>query len=116
MEYELAFLNALLTTVLLECFIVALLKKFFGGRLKLVSFSYVRLIGFVAIASILTLPYAWFVLPAFFKGLTYIIIAEVSVTLIEAAFYGFAMRIPWWSAIVLAVAANTFSYAVGVLF
>jgi len=116
MEYEIAFLKALLLTVSLECFMAVLLKKFFGRRLKLSSFSYVRLIGFVAIASTLTLPYAWFILPAFFSGLTYILIAEVSVTLIEAAFYGFTMRLPWWSAVIIAVAANAFSYLIGLTF
>ncbi|MBA4336874.1 hypothetical protein C0416_03850 [bacterium] len=117
MEYELAFLKALSLTIGLECFMAVLLKKFFGGRLKLSSVSYIRLIGFVAVASALTLPYAWFILPAFFSGLTYILIAEVSVTLVEAVFYGFALKLPYkipiWSAITLSVAANAFSYLVG---
>lgn len=116
MTYELAFIKALLITVLLECIMAALLKKFFGGRLKLSSVSYLRLCGFVAIASALTLPYAWFVLPAFIKsGIVYIIIAEVSVTVLEAAFYKFGIQLPLVSAVVLSVCANAFSYAVGVL-
>ena len=113
MIYELAFLQALLITVLLECFIAALLKKFFGRRLLLKD-SYPRFLIIVALASVLTLPYAWFVLPAFIKtGITYILVAEISVTIIEALFYWFSLRTSLKSALILSVTANFFSWFIG---
>jgi hypothetical protein len=114
MTYELAFLQALLITVLLECFIAVLLKKFFWRRLRINSVSYIRLLIFVALASALTLPYAWFILPAFVKsGITYILAAEIFVALVEGAFYWFTLKLRISSAIILSIAANAFSYIVG---
>ena len=113
MSYELAFLQALLITVLLECFIAALLKKFFGRRLLLKQ-TYTRLLLTVALASIITLPYAWFVLPAFVKsGIAYILLAEISVTIIEALFYWFTLKTSIKAAIILSVTANFFSWYIG---
>jgi hypothetical protein len=113
MSYELAFLQALLITVLLECFMAALLKKFFGRRLLLKD-NYPRFLIIVALASVLTLPYAWFVLPAFIKSsLTYILVAEISVTLVEALFYRFTLKTPLKTALILSIAANAFSWFIG---
>ncbi|MBN1494603.1 hypothetical protein JW911_02580 [Candidatus Peregrinibacteria bacterium] len=114
MLYELAFLKALALTIVLECLTAALLKKYFGGRLKINSVSYIQLLILVALASALTLPYAWFILPAFVKsGITYILAAEILVTLAEAAFYWFTLKLRISSAIILSVAANAFSWFIG---
>jgi len=113
MFYELAFLKALLVTILLECVIAACLKKFFGRRLLLKQ-KYPYFLAIVAIASALTLPYVWLVLPAFIKsGLTYIVVAETSVTIIEALFYKLALKTKLLSALILSITANAFSFFIG---
>lgn len=113
MEYEIAFLQALLLTITLEVIAAAALKLFFGRRLKTKE-KYPRFIAIVAMASILTLPYAWFVLPAFVKsGATYIIVSEITVTIVEAVFYKLCLRTSIKIAVILSVVANAFSYLIG---
>jgi len=113
MPYELAFLKALLITILLECIAAACLKKFFGQRLFLKQ-NYAYFLGIVAVASALTLPYVWFVLPAFINaGLTYIIVSEISVTIVEGLFYWFTLKTSFKTAIILSVTTNFFSWFIG---
>ncbi len=134
MSYELAFLQALSLTVILEIIAAAALKHFAGRRLALSGTGYARLLIMVALASALTLPYAWFILPAFVsKGLPYIITAEVSVTVIEALWYFFCLRpattpntgkstlqkqraASFTAAVALSAVSNAFSYVVGNVF
>ena len=130
-SYELAFLQALSLTVLLEIIAAAALKHFAGRRLALEGTSYPRFIIMVALASALTLPYAWFILPAFVsRGLPYILTAEISVTVIEALWYWFCLRpandpqtskstlqknraAAFTAAVILSAVSNAFSYLVG---
>ncbi len=131
MAYELAFFQALSLTVVLEIIAAAALKHFAGRRLALTPTSYPRLIIMVALASALTLPYAWFILPAFLsRGLPYILTAEISVTVIEALWYFFCLRpanapntsksslqkqraSAFTTAVTLSAVSNAFSYLVG---
>ena len=77
---------------------------------------YPRFLTIVALASILTLPYVWFVLPSFVPhGLPYILISEISVFIIESAWYKFALNIKLSSAIGLSLIANGVSYLIGTL-
>lgn len=114
MEYEIAFIQALALTVIIECLSAAALKKFFGRRLGIEKISYLSLMTFVALASALTLPYVWFLLPAFVKhGLPYILTAEISVTIIEAAFYRFTLKNSILAALILSAILNFTSYMIG---
>ncbi len=125
MLYEIAFLKALSLTILFECIAAAALKILFGRRLALGSqkanITYPRLLITTALASALTLPYAWFLLPAFIpSGPPYIITSELSVTIIEALWYMFIFRPQIKdsaslikAAIVLSITTNAFSYLIG---
>lgn len=131
MAYELGFLQALSFTVLLEIIAATALKHFAGRRLALSGTSYPRLIIMVALASALTLPYVWFILPAFVpRGLAYILTAEISVTVVEALWYFFCLRpantpntskstlqqqraAAFTTAVILSAVSNAFSYVVG---
>ncbi len=125
MLYEIAFFKALSLTILIECIVSAALKILFGRRLALcdknADITFPRLFLATALASALTLPYAWFLLPAFIpSGSTYIITAEISVTIIEALWYVFIFRPQIKNtasliraAIILSVTANAFSYLIG---
>ncbi len=113
MEYEIAFLQALALTVSLEVIAAAALKKFFGRRLALQE-KYPRLLATVALASLLTLPYVWFIFPAFIQnGMPYIVVSELFAFVAEAAWYAFALRINIKNAVILSLAANALSYLIG---
>jgi len=113
MEYEIAFLQALILTVILEVIASAALKYFFGRRLSLTE-SYSRFIIIVALASIITLPYIWFILPAFVEnGINYIVISELTVVIVEAVWYKFSLQTSIKTAIILSIIANSFSYLIG---
>lgn len=117
MEYEFNFLTALALTIIIECLTAAALKKLLGRRLGIDKTSYVALTAFAALASALTLPYVWFVLPAFVEhGLTYTLVAEISVTIIEAAFYRFTLKTTVLAALILSVILNFASYIFGKIF
>ena len=122
--YELAFLKALLLTVIFEMTAAAALKLLGGRRLSLKWINYLRFLIMVALASMITLPYVWFVLPAFVpRGLPYILTAEISVTVIEALWYFFILRLiadihqkkalTLLTALILSIVANGFSYFIG---
>lgn len=113
MVYTLAFLKALSLTIIIECITAAALGKFLGRRLSLEE-NYFHLILIVAFASALTLPYAWFILPEFIKSRTvYMIVSEITVTIIEAIFYTFALRVNFKNALILSVACNFASFFIG---
>lgn len=125
MLYEIAFFKALSLTVILEVIAAAALKIFFGRRLALsnknAQITFPRLLTATALASVLTLPYVWFLLPAFIpSGTPYIITSELSVTIIEAIWYMFIF-IPHIQnrkdlikvSIILSITTNAFSYLIG---
>jgi len=116
MTYVLLFFKALSLTVIIECGIAAALQKFGGPRFRFDA-KYSRLLVIVALASVLTLPYVWFVLPELIKPrLAYELISEVGVTLVEGVWYMLALRIDIKKALALSVCANLGSVLIGKLF
>lgn len=114
MPYEQLFLASLALTVSAECLITLILKKTAGGRLNLDKIGYGRLLAVTAFASMLTLPYVWFVLPAYLPhGLPYAIISELFAFTAELLWYIIAFRINFKQAAILSVAANGFSFLLG---
>lgn len=115
MAYETLFLWSLALTATLECFAAAILKKTAGRRLD-IKCGYGRLLAIVALASILTLPYIWFILPAFApKGTVFIICSELFAFFLEAAWYILALKINIKQAAILSAAANAFSFLIGLI-
>jgi len=115
MAYESLFLGSLVLTAALECFAAVVLKKTAGRRLD-IKCGYGRLLVVVTLASALTLPYVWFVLPAFIpKGAAYIICSELFAFAVEAAWYTISLEINIKSAAMLSAAANAFSFILGLI-
>ncbi len=116
MAYTLLFFKALGLTIIIECGIAAVLQKIGGPRFCF-SPRYFRLLLIVASASILTLPYVWFVLPELIAPRpAYELISEVIVTLVESAWYMLALRLNVKKALLLSVCANLGSVLLGKLF
>jgi hypothetical protein len=116
MAYTLLFLKALGLTVSIECIVAAALQQWGGPRFRFDP-KMLRLLAVVASASVLTLPYVWFVMPELIKSrIAYEWISEIGVALIEGFFYMLAFRISPKKAFVLSVFANAGSVLVGKVF
>lgn len=115
MIYEIEFIKSLLMTVAAEVLVAIILRRWLPKALGL-SVSYGKLIVIVAVASIITLPYVWFILPIILKTrIQYVIIAELLVWIAEAVWYKAILKLNIKQALILSLAANGFSYLIGVL-
>jgi hypothetical protein len=118
MQYEALFVRALILTVLIECGTAAALKRAAAGRLGLTQ-TYPRLLAVVVLATCLTLPYVWFVLPAFLpKGPVYAVTAELFAFIVEALWYRLALagkgnKVNIRQAMILSAITNVFSFLLG---
>ena len=65
------------------------------------------------IASTLTLPYLWFVLPPYIDARHYITIGEFWVFVVEALIYWQVLKRKIWEAGILSLIANVSSYIAG---
>lgn len=112
-EYEQKFLIALLLTIIIEIIVALLLVKFFYKE-KEIKTSKVIFTGFIA--SALTLPYFWFILPIYISNRSlYIIIGEVSIVLIEALIYQQFLGLKFMKAFTVSLLANIASILLGLI-
>lgn len=110
MTYETYFLHALLITLLTELGVALLVLRY--GYKKQISANHVLVIF---IASLLTLPYFWFILPRYLSGMPYIAIGELCIVIIEAVLYWRLMRVTLIQALVVSLVANSTSIIAGFL-
>lgn len=115
MEVIPKFLHALFLTVAIESFaLVAVVRSVY--RITASNISLGRCVAAGILASSLTLPYLWFVLPAWFPDFwTLAAIGEPSVVIIEGLFYWFALRISLPRSLLLSLIANALSFTIGIL-
>ena len=108
MLIEIKFLIGLFVTLIIEIAIVVLLAKFVF-RLK-----DLRNAGAIAIiASVLTLPYLWFVLPLFLPAENYLLFGEIIVIIVEALIYLLFTKLSWKQAAMASIVANAVSFYLG---
>lgn len=113
MLYEQKFLLSLLLTLIVEVPIVLVLVRYIY-RYKNIKISTILFVG--VLASALTLPYLWFILPAFvFDRNTYLIVGESLVILIEAIIYYKLFKLKPFDAFVVSLIANSASATLGLL-
>lgn len=111
MLYESKFLISLLLTLVIEIpvlllFINVLIKK---------KINYPKIIFAGFLASTLSLPYLWFILPAFIKDFKYYsLIGEISVFLIEAFIYSQVLKLNAKNSLVASFFANLCSFLAGI--
>lgn len=109
-SYELMFLKALITTVIIEVLVLLGLWKLLFKKEKLE-----KVIFFGIVASTLTLPYVWFVFPVFFRGFGWIIFAELFAFLAESLIYKMSFSISWKIALVISFICNLASLLLGLI-
>jgi hypothetical protein len=107
--YEVKFLQALLMTVASELGVAMLFKRW----KPLSAIPYKDFVLTVALASCLTLPYLWFILPSFIDVRYYVIVGECLIALVEGGIYFQYFKIRWYEALLLSIVANGFSYFIG---
>lgn len=114
MLYEQRFLFSLLLTLIIEIPIVVLLVKFFYKH-KEIRNSKIIFVGFVA--SALTLPYFWFILPAYITDrILFILYGEVIIVCIEMAIYNQLLKLKLTRSFVVSLITNSMSILAGVIF
>jgi len=113
MLYETKFLISLLATIILELPIIFI---FIRHIFKIKNLSIGNIIFSGILASVLTLPYLWFVLPPFIKSNYYILFGELIVILVESLVYNKMFKLRIEKSFVLSLTANLFSYIVGLFY
>ena len=114
MIYEIMFLKALGFTIVIELVILVVIVRYFY-KIKKKEISNGLLI-FAGTASFATLPYVWFIFPAFIKEYNlYLIVAEISVLFLEAIFYYFVLKIGFLKSFFLSLVCNTASFVLGIV-
>ena len=113
--FELRFLVSLLITVIVEtAVIVCCLRFFFKITAQQLPMHRCIFAGFFA--SFATLPYLWFVLPAFVHSYPLLVTAgEAGVFIVEAMAYVFLLNLPFRKTVVLSALANSASIIVGLV-
>lgn len=114
-NYSSMFLWALIFTCFIETLILFILMRFiFKINKNRIQNPLLILSGIFA--SFATLPYVWFIFPAFISNrFAFITISELFVFTIEAIFYFFMLRISFKKALSLSFVCNLFSFGLGLL-
>jgi len=112
MTYEQSFLISLLISLVIEIPIVFLLAKYIYKKIDKGGIIFASVI-----ASVLTLPYLWFVLPAYLSGdrLIFIICGELAVIIIETFIYYKLLKLKVRQAFIVSFVANLASALIGLL-
>jgi hypothetical protein len=113
LTYEQKFLFALLLTWFIEIIAaIILIKYLFKSReIKIARIVFVGLI-----ASGLTLPYLWFILPSYISNrLLYTLVGEISIILVEAIIYYYFLKLRLPLSFVVSFVANLASFFLGII-
>lgn len=110
--FDSVFLRALLVTLLVEVTTLVILTRWVL-RLKDISTGQAVFAG--VIASALTLPFLWFVLPGLLPGGWLVPVGEALVWLVEAAILKVMLRVSLVQALLLSLIANALSFGAGLL-
>lgn len=108
--YETKFLISLVLTIFIE---VIVLLLFIKGAYKLKEKGYREIIIAGILASMLTLPYIWFVLPVYIKY--HVLTGELSAIIAEAGIYWKLLRLKFSRALLVSAAANIISLVSGLI-
>ena len=111
--YELHFLRSLALTLFVETSLLFLLVRQFY-KLSEAQLSRVLLLFGGMLASTATLPYVWFVFPAFIQNRVFYTIAVESFAVVaETAIFAMLFRMGWKKALLLSACCNAGSFIAG---
>lgn len=109
-SFERRFLLALLLTWLIEIPILFVLVRYV---FKVRQVSVWRILGVGLLASALTLPYLWFLLPSILTTASGIYLGEILVFLVEALLYRWLLGMSYPKALLLSFIVNAISFLLG---
>jgi len=112
MLYQTKFLISLFATLIIEIPALFLLLRFLYKNKK-ISLRKIIFVGFVA--SALTLPYLWFVLPPYILSNYYVYFGEIFVFLIEVLIYNQLLELKFKDAIFISFICNLLSFVIGLI-
>lgn len=112
MVYETKFLISLALTLIIEIPLAVVIIRFI---LKLREVSLWQVIFVAFIASSLTLPYLWFIVPSYVDARLYLLYGEVFIILVEGIVYNQLLKIKIGKALLISLIINIISYYFGVL-
>lgn len=111
MNYEQSFLISLLITLLIEVPVVFFVVYSIYKRKEKFGIIFSGIL-----ASVLTLPYFWFILPYYISDrITYIVLGELAVIIIEAFIYFRLLKLNLRQAIFISFLANLASTLIGLV-
>jgi len=110
MLYETKFLISLLFTLFIEIFVLFFILKFVF-RIKKSPIPKIIFSGVVA--STLTLPYFWFVLPSYVLSNNYLLVGEFLVFVVETFIYKQILEIKFNQCLIVSFFCNLFSFVFG---
>jgi len=114
MSYEQEFFYALLLTLAIEMPIVFVIIRYSYKKIEL---KVSQIIFISALASILTLPYLWYIYPALIlNSVYYVFSGELLVVFVEAIIYKQLFKIKLWEALSLSLISNAGSFFLGRIF
>jgi hypothetical protein len=114
--YEIQFLKALTVTIAVEAVVIVILLHTAFFRKTDISVPWPSRLAAATIPSFATLPYLWFVLPAFIG--TYLlrtILGEIGIVITELVMIRFLTGLPWWKSALLSFFANVLSIIIGLM-
>ena len=113
MMYEQNFLSSLSLTLIVEVPIVLL---FIRSIFRKKEIGILKIIFVGILASALTLPYLWFILPVYiFNRNVYIFFGEALIIIIEAIIYNQILELKFREALIISLVANLMSIIIGLL-
>lgn len=111
MTYEQSFITSLAITLLVEIPIVFLLVKYVYKKIDKKGIIFASIV-----ASALTLPYLWFILPFYLSDrMMYLIFGELIVLTVEALVYLRVLGLSFKQAMAVSFFANLISTVVGLI-
>jgi len=110
-QYEILFLWSLLLTITVELTAGIILRV--SGLIKTTS-NIARYITGILFASLMTLPYVWFIWPFFIRErFWYLTTVELFAWLVESLFYAFFFKTNLRTALALSLICNACSFLIG---
>jgi len=113
-SFEQLFLCALIFTVAVETSALFLCARLLFKMKRKDTPDALLLFCGIAL-SFATLPYVWFVFPAFTSGTAYVVCAELFAFAAEAVGYKYILRVDWKRAAALSFICNAASFLLGLL-
>ncbi len=110
MIYETKFVLSLILTLVIEVPVVLILIKLFALKIKKSKAIFVAIL-----ATALTIPYLWFVLPKYIDYPFCVIFGEIGVFLVEALIYWKLLPASFKKALLISFIANLFSLIIGLI-